>query len=160
MRRFLTGLMIAASLTSAAFAGARQDAKVIMPSDPNALKIWESWGFCDAIVVDNTVYLSGVVAAPKDGDANLEAAYTRAFERIGDILKKAGASWDDVVDITSFHTDLTTQMPAITAVKNRYIHAPFPAWTAIGVSRLIPDKGITEIKMVAKLPARMMPLRQ
>jgi enamine deaminase RidA (YjgF/YER057c/UK114 family) len=51
-------------------------------------------------------------------------------------------------------------MPAITAVKNRYIRAPFPAWTAIGVSRLIPDKGLTEIKMVAKLPARMMPVRQ
>jgi enamine deaminase RidA (YjgF/YER057c/UK114 family) len=51
----------------------------------------------------------------------------------------------------SLHTDLTTQMPAIVAVKNRYIKAPFPAWTAIQVARLIPTNGITEIKMVAKL---------
>jgi enamine deaminase RidA (YjgF/YER057c/UK114 family) len=158
MRRFFTALIIAASLAGTAYAGARQDAKVIMPTDPGQLKLWESWGFADAIVVDNTVYLSGVVAGAKDDDANLEAAYARAFERIGTILNKAGASWDDVVDITSFHTDLTTQMPAITAVKNRYIHAPFPAWTAIGVSRLIPDKGITEIKIVAKLPPRITPI--
>ena len=59
-------------------------------------------------------------------------------------------SWDDVVDIASFHTDLTTQMLAIVAVKNLYIKAPYPTWTAIQVSRLIPDNGITEIKIVAK----------
>jgi enamine deaminase RidA (YjgF/YER057c/UK114 family) len=45
-------------------------------------------------------------------------------------------------------------MPAIVAVKNRYVKAPFPAWTAVGVSRLIPARGITEIKLVAKLNAR------
>ena len=76
---------------------------------------------------------------------------TRAFERIGEILKNAGASWDDVVEIMSFHTDLTTQMPAIVAVKNVYVKSTFPAWTAIQVSRLIPSNGITEIKIVAKL---------
>ena len=78
------------------------------------------------------------------------AGYTRAFERIGVILRNAGVSWDDVVDITSFHTDLTTQMPAIVAVKNLYIKPPYPTWTAIQVSRLIPDNGITEIKIVAR----------
>jgi hypothetical protein len=31
---------------------------------------------------------------------------------------------------------------------------PPPAWTAIGVSRLIPNSGITEIKIVAKLPRK------
>jgi len=92
-----------------------------------------------------------VVAGVREGETDLKLSYERAFERIGVILKRAGASWDDVVDITSFHTDLTTQMPAIVAVKNKYIKAPFPAWTAIQVSRLIPDNGITEIKIVAKL---------
>jgi enamine deaminase RidA (YjgF/YER057c/UK114 family) len=57
----------------------------------------------------------------------------------------------EVVDITTFHADLTTQMPAIVAVKNKYVKAPFPAWTAIQVSKLIPNTGITEIKIVAGL---------
>jgi hypothetical protein len=42
-------------------------------------------------------------------------------------------------------------MPAIVTVKNRFVKAPFPAWTAIQISRLIADNGITEIKIVAKL---------
>jgi enamine deaminase RidA (YjgF/YER057c/UK114 family) len=143
--------VVAVSASAVAFAGARQDARTLMPSDPAALKIWEDWGFSDAIVTGDTVYLSGVVAGVREGETDLRLAYTRAFERIGEILKNAGASWDDVVDITSFHTDLTTQMPAIIAVKKNYVKPPFPAWTAIQVSRLIPPNGITEIKVVAKL---------
>lgn len=72
-------------------------------------------------------------------------------ERIGATLKRARATWDDVVDITTFHTDLTTQLPAIVAVKNKYVKPPFPAWTAIQVSRLVPNNGLTEIKVVAKV---------
>jgi enamine deaminase RidA (YjgF/YER057c/UK114 family) len=132
-------------------AGARQDAKVVMPSDPASLKIWEDWGFSDAVVTGDTIYLSGVVAGVREGESDLTQSYTRAFERIGEILKNAGATWDDVVDITSFHTDLTTQMPAMVAAKKKYVKPPFPAWTAIQVSRLIPTNGITEIKIVAKL---------
>jgi enamine deaminase RidA (YjgF/YER057c/UK114 family) len=122
-----------------------------MPSDPASLKLEQDWGFSDAIVTGDTIYLSGVVAGVREGETDLKVGYTRAFERIGDILKNAGASWDDVVDIISFHTDLITQMPAIVAVKNNYVKPPFPAWTAIQVSRLIPSNGITEIKIVAKL---------
>jgi enamine deaminase RidA (YjgF/YER057c/UK114 family) len=138
--------------SASALAGARQDAKVVMTSDPAALKFEQDWGFADAIVTGDTIYLSGDVAGPREGETDLQLGYTRAFDRIGEILKKAGASWDDVVDITTFHTDLTTQMPAIIAVKNHYVKPPFPAWTAIQVSRLIPTNGITEIKVVAKLP--------
>jgi len=136
---------------ASALAGTRQDARVLMSSDPVLLKIEQDWGFSDAIVTGDTIYLSGVVAGVREGETDLKVGYTRAFERIGEILKNAGASWDDVVDITSFHTDLITQMPAIVAVKNNYVKAPFPSWTAIQVSRLIPSNGITEIKIVAKL---------
>lgn len=158
----LTACIAAALLCGPAAAGARDQAKVIMPDNPQQLQTWSSWGFSDAIVTGDTVYLSGVVAGTKDGDSNLEAAYTRAFDRIGAILGKAGVSWDDVVDITSFHTDLKSQMPAIVAVKNKYVKAPFPAWTAIQVVRLIPDNGITEIKIVARVPRKsgLMPAKQ
>ena len=132
-------------------AGARQEAKVLMPSDPAALKVEQDWGFSDALVTGDTIYLSGVVAGVREGETDLRLGYTRTFERIGEILKNAGATWDDVVEITSFHTDLITQMPAIIAVKQSYLKPPFPAWTAIQVSRLIPANGITEIKIVAKL---------
>ena len=143
--------LVALSASAAALSGTRQEARTFMPSDPASAKLWEDWGFSDAIVTGDTVYLSGVVAGVREGETDLRLAYTRAFERIGEILKNAGASWDDVVEITSFHTDLTTQMPAIVAVKKNYVKPPFPAWTAIQVARLIPPNGITEIKVVAKL---------
>lgn len=149
----MKALLLAAAALAAipAWAGSRQDAKALMEEDPARRKGQEEWGYSAAIVSGGTVYLSGVVAGLRDGETDLEAAYERAFQRIGAILAQAGASWDDVVDITSFHTDVTAQMPAIVAVKNRYVKAPFPAWTAIQVSRLIPPNGITEIKVVARL---------
>jgi enamine deaminase RidA (YjgF/YER057c/UK114 family) len=147
-------ILIAAllALPSGATAGARQEGKVLLSENPQERKFQEEWGYADAVVSGDTVYLSGVVAGPRPGETDLKLGYDRAFKRIGAILQRAGASWDDVVDITSFHTDLTTQMPAIIAVKKTYMPGPPPAWTAIQVSRLIPDSGITEIKMVAKLP--------
>jgi enamine deaminase RidA (YjgF/YER057c/UK114 family) len=139
------------ALTSFAQAGARQDARVVMDPDAEEAKAQAEWGYASAIRVGDTIYLSGVVAGVHKGETDLTLGYDRAFKRIGETLKSAGANWDDVVDITTFHTDLTTQMPAIVAVKNRYIKPPFPAWTAIQVARLIPTNGITEIKIVAKV---------
>jgi enamine deaminase RidA (YjgF/YER057c/UK114 family) len=142
------------ALPAAAHAGSRQQATVLLSEDPDDRKFQQEWGYADAVITGDTVYLSGVVAGLRPGETDLKLAYERSFTRIGEILKRSGASWDDVVDITTYHTDLTSQMPAIVAVKNKYIVAPPPAWTAIGVSRLIPGNGITEIKMVARLPAK------
>lgn len=149
--RLLLALALAAA--SPAFAGARQEAKVIYSENPGLRKAQEEWGFADAVVTDDTVYLSGVVVDLRPGET-LEAAYTRTFGIIGNILRRAGVGWDDVVEITSFHTDLTSQLPAMVAVKQRHIQPPAPAWTAVGVSRLVPDRGITEVKIVAKLPTK------
>jgi enamine deaminase RidA (YjgF/YER057c/UK114 family) len=151
MRQLLAAFLGFCCVAQPSFAGERQNATVLMDTNPDRLKYEQEWGYADAVLTGDTLYLSGVVAGVRDGETDLRIGYTRAFERIGAILNRAGASWDDVVDITSFHTDLTTQMPAIVEVKNKYIKAPFPAWTAIQVSRLIPDNGITEIKIVAKV---------
>lgn len=137
---------------SAANAGARQDAKVVLSDNAEERKFQEDWGYADAVVTDDTIYLSGVVAGPRPGETDLKLAYERAFRHIGAVLQRVGASWDDVVDITSFHTDVKAQMPAIVAAKKEFVRNPPPAWTAIQVARLIPDRGITEIKIVAKLP--------
>jgi enamine deaminase RidA (YjgF/YER057c/UK114 family) len=132
--------------------GERARATVLMSTDATTLALQEANGFADAVVTGRDVYLSGAMTTLEDGETDLEKAYTRTFEAIGRTLANAGASWDDVVEITSFHTDLTSQMPAIVAVKSRFVKPPHAAWTAIGVSRLVADKGITEIKVIAKLP--------
>ena len=131
--------------------GARQQGTVLMSDNENARKFQESWGFSDAVVTGDTIYLSGIVVGLAKGETDLIAAYDRVYRRIGSILARAGASWNDVVDITSFHTDVEGQIEKMVAAHKRYVKAPFPAWTAIGVARIL-GNGITEIKITAKRP--------
>lgn len=152
MLRLVAVVSLVSLGADAARAGARQRATVLMPENPEARRLQEEWGFADAVAVEGTVYLSGVVVNLRPGDSGLEEAYTRSFEQIAAVLRRAGVSWDDVVEMTSYHTDLVSQMPAMRAVKDRYVRAPFPAWTAVGVTRLIPPNGITEIRIIARAP--------
>lgn len=104
------------------------------------------------MVDGDRIWLSGVVAGLRKGEtmADAEAAYERAWKMLGDVLQRSGSSFDGVVDITTFHTDLPAQFDGFRKVKVRYIREPFPAWTAIDIDRLVPDAGLVEIKLVAK----------
>lgn len=133
---------------------ARDPGAVLMPENPQARAVQESLGYADAVIAGDTIYLSGVVAGPAKGETALEPGFERAFAHIAKTLARAGASWDDVVDITTFHTDLPGTIDAFAAVKNRHVKAPFPAWTAIGVSRLYAPTALVEIKVMARKPAK------
>jgi len=137
------------ALLSAAPAGAQQ---VLMSENEGERRFQEELGYADAVISGDTIFLSGVVAGQRQGET-LEAAYERAYAKIGAILARAGASWADVVDVTSFHTDVNAQIGAMAKVQKRHMGGHIPAWTAIDVDRLIPDNGITEIKIVARRPA-------
>jgi enamine deaminase RidA (YjgF/YER057c/UK114 family) len=76
----------------------------------------EKWGFNDAIVVGDTIYLSGIVVGTAPGETDIKLGYDRVYKQIGAVLKRAGASWDDVVDMTSFHTDVEGQIEQMAAV--------------------------------------------
>lgn len=159
MRRTMTmtRTMAAAMLAGlvAAPAAAREAGSVLMAENAEARAFQEAVGYADAVIAGDIVYLSGVVAAPAgEGAAGLDAGYDRAFQHIAASLARAGVGWDDVVDITTFHTDLAAHIEGFAAVKNRYVKAPFPAWTAIGVSRLYEPTAVVEIKVVARRPAK------
>lgn len=146
-------LMLAA-LLAATPAMARDKANVLMPTDREALTLQSQYGFADAVRAGDVIYLSGVVAAPLPGEKGLVPAYERAFARIAETLKRAGASWDDVVDMTTYHTDFDAQITDLAIVKDRYVKAPFPAWTAIQISRLFEPTAVTEIKVTVYKPKR------
>jgi enamine deaminase RidA (YjgF/YER057c/UK114 family) len=119
---------------------------------PERQQLYDEWRYSGAIRSGDHIYVSGVVGSMRDGETTPEAAFVRAFDNIGATLKLAGADWNDVVDITSFNTDVASQIVLFRQVKDRYIVTkPYPAWTAVGVSRLIPDKGVVEIKVVARI---------
>jgi enamine deaminase RidA (YjgF/YER057c/UK114 family) len=144
----MVGMALVAGLCAGS-AGAREAGSVLMPENAEARAFQEAVGYADAVIAGDTIYLSGVVAAPAKGESDLAPGYERAFKHIAATLARAGASWDDVVDITTFHTDLAAHIDGFAAVKNNYVKAPFPAWTAIGVSRLYEPTAVVEIKVVA-----------
>ena len=143
----LVALATAQAATAAPGAGARRAHEVVMPVAARKREFFERYGFSEAVIDGDRVYLSGVVAG---GGGVPKAAYERAFRMIADILKRSGSSWDGVLEMTTYHTDLPGQIEGFTEVKNRYVRAPFPAWTAIDVDRLLPDNGLVEIKVVAR----------
>lgn len=147
-----SAFLLAATLFAVTPLHAKEPKTVIMPENAEALAFQNAVGFADAVIVGDTIYLSGVVAAPNEGEADLKPAFERAFARIAATLKRAGAGWDDVVDMTTFHTNLPEQLVDFVPIKNKYIDAPFPAWTAIGISALYEKTAVTEIKIVARTP--------
>mgnify|MGYP001795286652 FL=1 len=57
------------------------------------------------------------------------------------------------MEVTSFHVDMRTRFEAFGAAKQTVFgEAPYPSWTAIGVSGLADPALLAEIKVVAKLP--------
>jgi enamine deaminase RidA (YjgF/YER057c/UK114 family) len=146
--RFRSLAALAFALTAPAFATPREGSQVVMPENPRQRAVQEEWGYADAVVRGDNVYLSGVVAGLRQGETDRSAAYDRAFRRIQAILERAGSSWDDVLEMTTYHVDIA-DIEAIAAVRRRYVHAPFPAWTAIDVDRLLPDNGLVEIRVIA-----------
>lgn len=125
--------------------------QTIMPENPRARAFQEQFGYSEAVIHGDTVYLSGVVTGTPPAGANAADYYAQTFARIGVILARAGSSWDDVLDITTYHVDIDASLPALTEAKNRYVKAPFPAWTAIDVDRLYEPTATVEIKIVARL---------
>ena len=131
---------------------ARRPENVVMPVRPEVRRFFTEWGFAEAVIDGDRVWLSGVVAGLRKGEtmAEADAAYDRAWKMLGDVLERSGSNYDGVIDITTFHTDLPAQFDGFRKVKDRYIREPFPAWTAIDIDRLVPDDGLVEIKLVAR----------
>ena len=148
MKHFTIALALAAL---AATPAAGEPKRTQMPEDAEEAAFLEQFGFSEAVIHGDTVYLSGIVVGPAPEGMTEEANYDRAFAAIGRILERAGSSWDDVIDLTTFHVDIDQSLPPLAAAKNRYVKAPFPAWTAIDIDRLYTPNGLVEIKVVARL---------
>nr|WP_312986660.1 RidA family protein [Comamonas koreensis] len=130
------------------------DRQAIVP--PGMEAVYEQIGYAPAIRVGNTVYISGQIGRKPDLQLveDREAQITQAFANLQLVLEAAGARLADVVDLTSFHTDMR-DLPLFMQVRNRFLHShPLPAWTAVGAHMLGGAPGyIVEIKAIAVIPA-------
>ncbi|MDP9646552.1 RidA family protein [Paraburkholderia caledonica] len=130
-----------------------KERKAVVPAGMEA--VYERIRYAPAVKVGNTMYVSGQVG--RDEKMQLvegrEAQTVQAFENLKKVLEAAGASLSDVVDLTTFHTDMR-DLPLFLKIRDRYLTThPMPAWTAVGAHMLGGTAGyIVEIKAVAVLP--------
>ncbi|AWU97806.1 RidA family protein [Azospirillum ramasamyi] len=125
--------------------------QAIVPESRHAL--YEKHRYSAAIRSGDLLFVSGQVGSRADGspEPDFEKQVQQAFDNLKSVLKAAGCTFDDVVDVTTFHTDPANQFETIMAVRDRIIGAPpYPNWTAVGVNWLA---GFDfEIKVVARIP--------
>ncbi|WP_230534394.1 RidA family protein [Microvirga roseola] len=124
----------------------------VFPAGRQAL--YEINRYSAAIRSGDLLFVSGQVGSREDGspEPDFEKQVQLAFANLCEVLRAAGCTFDDIVDVTTFHTDPASQFDVIMSVKNEvFPQKPYPNWTAVGANWLA---GFDfEIKAIARIPA-------
>jgi len=124
---------------------------VVFP--PGRQALYEINRYSPAIKSNGLLFVSGQVGSRDDGspEPELKAQVRQAFTNLNAILKEAGCTFDDVIDVTVFIVDPQQRFEDIWGVVQKFWgQAPHPTVTAVGVTWLY---GFDfEIKVIAKLP--------
>jgi enamine deaminase RidA (YjgF/YER057c/UK114 family) len=123
----------------------------IFPAERQAL--YDKFRYSAAIRSGDLLFASGQVGSREDGspEPDYTAQVRLAFDNLAAVLAAAGCTFNDIVDVTTFHTDPETQFEAMMAVRSEmFREKPYPNWTAVGVTWL---SGFDfEIKVIARIP--------
>ncbi|WP_421937330.1 RidA family protein [Phenylobacterium sp.] len=124
----------------------------VFPAGRHAL--YDRHRYSAAIRSGDLLFVSGQVGSQDDGspEPDFERQVQLAFDNLVAVLAAAGATLDDIVDLTTFHTNPEAQFETVMAVKDKVFGAPpYPNWTAVGVNWLA---GFDfEVKVIARIPA-------
>ena len=126
------------------------DREMIIPKGMEIL--YEKFRYAPGLRVGNVLYIAGQLGR----DENLrviegaEAQFVQAFENVNKVLSAAGATFDHVVEMITYHTDMR-YLPLFIEVKDRYFTNRVPTWTGIGTTALSMPGVLVEIKCTAVL---------
>lgn len=94
--------------------------------------------YSQAILVDNTLYLSGQIGLDPDTMElvdGIEAQIRRVFDNVKAVCEAGGGSLADIVKLNIFLTDLS-HFQLVNQVMGEYFAQPYPARAALGVASL------------------------
>lgn len=128
----------------------------------------ESYGYVQALKHGDTLYLSGQVAhdgeelvapAPVDSDGrvtdftNTAAQLRQAYVNAAALLRRFGASLDDVVEEVLYFIDAETGNEVAGTVRKEAYGRPNPqvASTLVGTPRLAFPELLVEVKLIARV---------
>jgi len=127
--------------------------EAVFPAGPRTF--YDRNRYSAAIRSGDLLFVSGQVGSREDGSPEpvFERQVRLAFDNLAAVLEAAGCTLDDVIDVTTYHTDPDAQFETVIAVRERVIgDPPYPTWTAIGAQLLY---GFDfEIKAIARIPEK------
>jgi enamine deaminase RidA (YjgF/YER057c/UK114 family) len=128
--------------------------EAVAPSSWVDLDWYAQTRFSPAVRVGDLLFVSGCSGASLYPD-NSRDQIRQAYRYVGEVLAAGGASWDDVVSITTCHVDLRAHIDDVQEIHREFVTAqPYPAWTALGVTELYEPEAILEVSVIARLPRR------
>ena len=132
----------------------RQSAAMDHIIAPGLAGFEDEWHFSHVVRDAGLLFASGVTGTDDRGhvDADPATQFELAFTHLRMYLDAAGASLGDILELTTYHVELRRHLAAFTAVKDRHIRKPYPAWSAIGVTELITPGTLVEIRAIARAP--------
>ena len=125
------------------------DRQIIVPDTMKLLA--ERAGYAPAVKVGITLYCAGQVGRTADLVVieDPEQQFLAAWENLRQVLAAGGCSFEDVVEMTTYHIDMNQHMPLFRQVKDSLFPRNTCAWTCIGVSELAKPGLLVEIKCIA-----------
>ena len=110
--------------------------------------------YSQAVYIDDVLYLAGQIALdPATGQlvaGGIEAQTQRVMQNLGAVLEASGFSFDDVVQVQVYLSDLNNYA-AMNVVYAEYFEDDPPARAVVEAAR-IPRDALVEIMMVAQQP--------
>jgi enamine deaminase RidA (YjgF/YER057c/UK114 family) len=114
----------------------------------------KDWHLSPALDTGDFVFFSGETGCRPDATVSPdpEQQFCDAFMFLKANLAAAGLRFANVVEMTTYHVELRKHLSTFIRVKDEYVFAPYPAWTAIGVTELITEGTLLEIRIIARRP--------
>jgi 2-iminobutanoate/2-iminopropanoate deaminase len=132
LREIAVGIMLLVFCVAASAA----DRKYVVKPRPGDLK---ALPFSDAVLVGNTLYISGHLgldAKTSAPPASPEDEAKMVMENVKQTVEAAGLTMDDVASVQIFCTDLKLY-DTFNAVYKTYFHGDYPARAFIGAASLV-----------------------
>ena len=105
-----------------------------------------------------TIYIAGQLGLDVGGNlvgspGDFRAQAQQAFENLENALAAVGATFDNVVKLNNYLTDIVAHLALYREIRDRYVNmAQPPASTTVQVSKLALPGAVFEVEAVATLP--------
>jgi reactive intermediate/imine deaminase len=130
----------------------RQGIRYLNPSSLSA-----PTGYSHVVEVNSgrTIYIAGQVAFDKSGNVvgkgDFEAQTKQVFENLKLALASVGATFDNVVKVNTYVTDMS-QVQTLRDIRAKYYGKNAPASTLVQIGKLAREELMIEIEAIAVVP--------